>query len=40
MSKELFSYEQKLLKEVSKEKFSFKMLLKLVKLCELSEQLR
>lgn len=39
MSKELFSYEQKLLKEVSKEKFSFKKILKLVKLCGLSEQL-
>ncbi len=40
MSKELFNYEQKLLKEVSKEKFSFKMILKLMKLNGLAEQLR
>ncbi len=39
MSKELYSYEQKLLKEVAREKFSFKKILKLVKLCELSEKL-
>lgn len=38
MSKELYSYEQKLLKEVSKEKFSIKKILKLVKLCELSSR--
>lgn len=39
MDRELYDYEQKLLKEVSKEKFSFKKVIKLVELCLLSENL-
>ncbi len=40
MDRELFDYEQKLLKEVSREKFSFKKIIKLMELCLLSESLR
>ena len=39
MDKELYAYEQKLLKEVSKEKFSFKKVIKIMELCLLSEKL-